>query len=80
MCKLWLGPLMNGELMRADELKEGMKIIDTDDGMIMEYHRGEKTDYLCTKELQWGVCQFDMSHFEKYDGDLEAGQFEKKKR
>ncbi|MGN0342700.1 MAG: hypothetical protein ACI4DO_07895 [Roseburia sp.] len=65
--------------MEYKDLKEGMKVIDTDDGMVMEYRKDEKSDYFCTKDLQWGVCQFDLSTFEPYEGELPAGEVEKRK-
>lgn len=63
--------------MQRSDLRDGMKVIDTDDGMIMEYKKTEKSDYFCSKDVMWGVCQFDLSVYEPYEGELEAGEFDK---
>lgn len=53
--------------MKREELKEGMKVIDTDDGMVMEYVKTESSDFFVTKNNKWHTCQFDLSTFEPYE-------------
>ncbi|MBR1391028.1 MAG: hypothetical protein IJ567_06255 [Lachnospiraceae bacterium] len=65
--------------MKYEELQDGMKVIDTDDGMVMEYQKTEQTDFFCSDKAKWHVCQFDLSTFEPYAGELKPGQLEKRK-
>lgn len=53
--------------MKREDLKPGMKVIDTDDGMIMEYEKTDTSDFFRTENNRWHTCQFDLSTFEPYE-------------
>lgn len=53
--------------MKFEDLEDGMLVRDTDDGMIMQYNYRTKRDVFVANGLEWGVCQFDISHFEKVE-------------
>lgn len=55
-----------GMEMKREDLKDGMKVIDTDDGMVMKYVKTDKSDYFVTEGNKWHTCQFDLSTFEPY--------------
>ena len=53
--------------MKREELIDGMKVIDTDDGMILEYKKEGKSDFFVTDNNKWHTCQFDLDTFEALD-------------
>lgn len=53
--------------MQQKDLKDGMYVIDTDDGMVMKYEKSGKSDFFKTDNASWHVCQFDLSRFEPYN-------------
>ena len=55
-----------GMEMKREDLKDGMKVIDTDDGMVMKYVKTDTSDYFVTEGNKWHTCQFDLSTFEPY--------------
>ena len=42
-----------GMEMKREDLKDGMKVIDTDDGMVMKYVKTDKSDYFVTEGNKW---------------------------
>lgn len=53
--------------MKREDLKPGMLVRDTDDGMVMEYIQTETSDFFVTDNNKWHTCQFDLSTFEPYE-------------
>lgn len=53
--------------MKREDLKEGMRVIDTDDGMVMEYRKSDTSDFFITGNNKWHTCQFDLSVIEPYE-------------